>query len=180
MAALPNRITVEQYRQLPDDHGCKYELHNGEVVPVSFPKQWHILIQALLVRLLSAKLPGFAVIAEFPFRAVPEFDLRAADVAATQGQRYKAIDRHDNLRGAPELVIEVKSPSNTKRELQEKASLCLLNGTIEFWIVESEPDSVTTIQRDGTRKTYVIGESIPLKAFGGDTLEVAEIFADAK
>jgi Uma2 family endonuclease len=178
MGALPDLITVEQYRQLPNDRGCKYELHYGEVVPVSFPKQWHILIQAILLRLLAPKLPGFVLVSEYPFRAVPEFDLRAADVAAIRRERFRAVDRKDNLRGAPELVIEVKSPSNTKRELQEKASLCLLNGTIEFWIIEDEPNSVTTIQRDGSRRTYATGDAIPLKEFGGDSLDVGEIFAD--
>ncbi len=177
MAALPDLITVEQYQQMPGDGACRYELHHGEVVAVSHPKPWHWKIQVLMVKLLEGRLPRFIVGMEFPFRAILEFDLRAADVAALARDRYEAIDPDRNLMGAPELVIEVKSPSNTKRQLQDYASLCLANGCIQFWVLEREPRSVTVIQRDGSRKTHLPGESIPLDAFGGKSLAVAEIFA---
>ena len=36
MAALPDLITVEQFRQMPDD-GRTYELHHGEVVAATRP-----------------------------------------------------------------------------------------------------------------------------------------------
>jgi len=64
---------------------------------------------------------------EMPFRAVPQFDLRAADAVFISQQRWDAIDPEDNLRGAPEFVIEVKSESSTGAELRERASLCLAN-----------------------------------------------------
>ena len=176
MAALPDLITVEQYRQLPDD-GNVYELHQGEVVILSHPKPWHWLLQNLLVDLLKARLRGFVVGMEFAFRAIPEFDLRAADVAAIRKERFEAMGLEDNLHGAPELVIEVKSPSNTKRKLEAYASLCLANGCLEFWLVDRDTQSVTVLQRDGNRKTYVPTETLPLAAFGGDSLSVAEIFA---
>ena len=147
-------ITVAQYRELPDDGVTLYELHHGEVVVVSFPKLWHWLIQNRLVKLLEAKLRRFLVGMEFAFRAVPEFDLRATDVAAISQDRIAAMSPEDNLRGAPELVIEVKSPSNTRRELQDLASLCLANGSLEFWIVDRDTQSVTVIQRDGSRRTF--------------------------
>jgi len=39
--------------------------------------------------------------------------------------------------GSPELVIEVKSPSNTKDELHDRAMTTLAgDGAVEFWIVD--------------------------------------------
>jgi Uma2 family endonuclease len=111
MAALPDLITVAQYRLLPDDGVAVYELYHGEVVAVSRPKAWHWEMQEHLVDLLKPRMPRFRVGMEFAFRAIPEFDLRAADVAAVASDRYAACDPNDNLHGAPELVIEVKSPS---------------------------------------------------------------------
>jgi Uma2 family endonuclease len=177
MADLPDLITVAQYRQLPEDAGCKYELRRGEVVPVSFPKQGHSRLQKRLVLLLEPGLPNFSVEMGFAFRALHEFELRGADVSAIARERFVAIDADDNLYGAPELVIEIKSPSNTKRELQEKASLCLANGTIEFWILERDPKSVTVIQRNGSRQTFGMADTLSLAAFGGSSLSVAEIFS---
>jgi Uma2 family endonuclease len=176
MAALPDLITVAQYRLLPDDGGAVYELHHGEVVALSHPKPWHWRFQRRLVELLESRLPRFVVGMEFAFRAIPEFDLRAADVAALTRDRYDATDPEVDLFGAPELVIEVKSPSNTKRQLQDYAALCLANGCIQFWILDRNTKSVTVIERDGRRQTFGIGETLSLAAFGGESLSVAEIF----
>lgn len=178
MAALPDLITVAQYRQLPEDGAAVYELHRGEVVVLSHPKSWHWKMQERLVDLLKPKLRRFKIGMEFAFRAIPEFDLRAADVAALARARYDAMDPADNLHGAPELVIEVKSPSNTKRQLQDYAALCLATGCLQFWILDRDSKSVTVIQRDGSRQTFGIGDAIPLAAFGGESLAVAETFTE--
>jgi Uma2 family endonuclease len=176
MAALPDLITVEQFRQMPED-GRAYELHHGEVVSVSQPKAKHYNMQEHLVGLLRAKLPGsWRVGMEFPYRPVAEFDLRVADVAVVSQTRSRAIDPEDNLRGAPELVIEVKSPSNTPRQLRELASLCLANGGVEFWVVDLEQVAVTVIHQDGTSSHLAGEQSISLTRFGADVLRVAEIF----
>ncbi len=175
MAALPNLITVEQFRQMPDD-GRAYELHHGEVVTVTRPKAKHYHLQWQLVRLLENRLIGcWHVGMEFPYRPVAEFDLRVADVAVVSQVRYDGIDPNDNLRGAPELVIEIKSPSNTDRRLRELASLSLANGGVEFWIVDIESGSVTVIHRDGSSLRFLAPETIPLAAFGGGELAIAEI-----
>jgi Uma2 family endonuclease len=177
MAALPDLITVEQYRRMPDDGTHCYELHHGEVVEVTRPKIGHWALQVHLVDLLRAKLASFGQVGmEFAYRAVPEFDLRAADVAAVSHARRRAIAPDDNLRGAPELVIEVISPSNTKGKLREAASLCLANGGIEFWIVDPKRKLVTIIRKNGTTTVYENGSDIPLLPFGSDLLPVASIF----
>jgi Uma2 family endonuclease len=127
MAALLDLITVQQFRQMPDD-GNAY-LHHGEVVAVTRPKA-----------------------------------------------RYDQIDPDDNLHGAPELVVEIKSPSNTNRKLRELASLALANGCWECWIVEADRASLTVIRRDGSSSLFDSSRSLPLLAFAGAELSVEEIF----
>jgi len=130
------------------------------------------------MRLLEPRLRAFGeVTIEFPYRPVAEFELRVADVAVIGRSRWDAIDSSDNLHGAPELVVEVKSPSNTKAQLLELASLCLANGALEFWIVDREKRTVTIIQRDGSTAVYATGQNVPLAAFGPDTLPADDIFA---
>jgi len=179
MATLPDLITVERFRNMPDD-GCKYELRRGEVVPVGYPKKRHYRRQRRLVKLLEARqarLPrSWEVGMEFAYRPLPEFEFRCADVAALTEARWDATDEDDNPRGAPELVIEIKSPSNTKRELAKLASLCLANGSREFWVVDLDRVSVTVMHRDGTTSVFRAGQIIPLSAFGGDELPVDEVF----
>ena len=178
MAALPSLMTVDQFRQLPEGGECAYELHYGEVVAVTRPKARHWKLQTHLIEVLGPRLKRFGNVGmEMPYRPVAEFDLRAADVALVSRARWEAIDPDDNLRGAPDLVIEVKSPSNTARQLRELVALCLANGALECWIVDTEKKSVTVMTCDGASVVYSSGGSVPLSRFGGGDLPVDEIFA---
>jgi len=171
-------MTVEQFRELPlDKWPVVHELHHGEVVTLTRPKAKHYRLQTRLLDLLRPRAAHLGVVGiEMPFRAVPQFDLRAADVAFVTQCRWDAIDLEDNLRGAPELVIEVKSASNTWAELRERASLCLANGCQDFWIVDEKACTITAISRDGKAVKYSAADSVPLPLFGGDCLPVADIF----
>jgi len=163
---------------LPEGGEFVYELHHGEVVAMTRPRARHGKMQLRLSRLLEPKLKAFGEVAtEVPYRPVAEFDLRVADVAAISWERWDAIDPDDNLRGAPELVIEVLSPSNSPRQLQELAAHCLANGAVEFWIVDPARKSVTVIAREGGSMVYSSGASVPLARFGAGELPVDEIFA---
>jgi Uma2 family endonuclease len=171
-------MTVEQFRELPPDDGpWLHELHYGEVVAAPRPKSWQYKLQVRLAHLLEARSERLGVVGmEMPFRAVPQGDLRAADVGFVSRKRWDLIDPEDNLQGAPDLVIEVKSPSNTWAELRERASLCLANGCRDFWIVDEKAETITAIAPDGQAVQYSVADSVPLPLFGGDSLPVADIF----
>ena len=90
------------------------ELRWGQVVSLTRPKMRHSRIQYRLVELLRPKAEGKGIVAaEVPFRALPEYDLRGADVAFVSQSRWDDADPDDNLPGSPELVI-VFCPSNTE------------------------------------------------------------------
>jgi Uma2 family endonuclease len=142
------------------------------------PKPRHWKLQKRLCGLLEPKLKAFGEVAiEVPYRPVAEFDLRAADVAVVPRERWDAIDPDDDLRGAPELVIEVLSPSNTPRQLRELAAHCLANGAVECWIVDPAKNSVTVIARAGGSVVHAAGSSVSLARFGAGEVSVDEIFA---
>lgn len=84
MAANPLPLmTVEEFRELPEPVGdYDYELHFGKLVAVTRPKLKHYVLQSRLRDLLRPVAPpGSFVDTELAFRAVPEYDLRVADVA---------------------------------------------------------------------------------------------------
>jgi Uma2 family endonuclease len=175
-AAEPLLMTVDEYRQVPARADVIQELHWGQVVTLTFPKKRHTKLQSRLLDLLRPHAEGRGLVAaEFPFRAVPEYDLRAADVAFVSQERWDVTDEEDNLHGAPELVIEALSPSNTKTEIREKAALSLANGAEEFWVVDPTRRNETVMRRQGGTFVYETGDCLPLPLFGGK-LEVAEIF----
>ncbi len=179
MAAVaePLLITVEQYRRIPECEDVIQELHWGQVITLTRPKARHVKLQSRLVRLLRPQAEHLGYVeSELPFRALPEYDLRAADVAFVSKERWDEVEDDDDLRGAPELVIEVLSRSNTSAKIQELAALCLSTGTQELWVIDAKRQTVTVTTREGASRVYLGEDRIPLSLFGGD-LGVSEIFA---
>lgn len=174
-AADPLLITVKEYQKLPERNDVVQELHWGQVVTLTRPKMGHTKLQYRLVELLRPIAePAFVVTSEFPFRALPEYDLRTADVAMISLNRWDSADIEDNLHGSPELVIEVLSPSNTKAEIREKAALCLSTGGEEFWAADVRSQAITVTRRSGETAVYRTGERIPLAQLH-TILDVTEI-----
>jgi Uma2 family endonuclease len=172
-------MTVEEFQRLPENDAFEYELHRGELVQISRPKLRHTRIQRRL-RVLLERVFGDAAIVEteLPFRALPENDLRAADVAVVMKARWDAGDDDDTLQGAPDIVIEVISPSNTVSEMVERSTLCLGSGSCEFWTVLPKERQIIVAFPDGSTRAYKTGDSIPIAMAGGQSLAVDAIFAD--
>jgi Uma2 family endonuclease len=79
------------------------------------------------------------------------------------------------LDGSPELVIEVKSPSNGKTELQDKAMTTLAGGAGEFWIVDYEKRTVTVYSATAGMLLYTTGTAVPVPLFNG-RVELDKLF----
>jgi Uma2 family endonuclease len=116
------------------------------------------------------------VTTEFPFRPAPEFEIWSADVAVVSRQRWTATDQDEWFTGAPEIVIEVLSPSNSASEMLDREKTGLQGGCREFWVVDPDLRLVRVSRADGPTATYEPGYEIPLDLLGGGGLDVAAIF----
>ncbi len=177
-ATTSQLLTVAEFRALPLDDGPVYhELRRGEVVSVTRPKYKHAVIQRRLRRLLENAAPPEGVVdTEFAYRPLPEYELRVAGVAYVSGIREQVIDPEDNLQGAPDITIEVLSPSNTDAEIYDKEKLCLEHGAQEFWVVDPDRRQVKISMPDGHTVTWRSDQEIPLRLFGEAVLLVDAIF----
>jgi Uma2 family endonuclease len=168
-------MTFAEFEELPNQ-GLRQELRHGEVVNLAPPKHGHRLIQRRLRQLLEVHSRNFGEVdLECGFRPVNEFEFRMVDVAVVSTVRWDAIPVDSYLDGAPELVIEVISPSNTAGEIADKQNLCLPNGTLEFWVIHPKRRDVKVTKQGGEVKTYRSGQQIPL--FFGGSIAVDAIFA---
>jgi Uma2 family endonuclease len=156
MATTTSQLTVEEFQKLPEDSGSAYhELRHGVIVAVTRSKLKHHLIQARLRDLLEAMgREGSFVEYGMAFRALPEYELWVAGVAYLSAERFKQADPEDNIHGAPDLVVEVLSPSNTAVEIYDKERLCLANGAQQFWVVDADRRQVKVSTPDGCTVTY--------------------------
>ncbi|MCG3199189.1 MAG: Uma2 family endonuclease [Candidatus Omnitrophica bacterium] len=82
------------------------------------------------------------------------------------------------LEFAPEIAVEVLSPSNTPAEIAHKTALYLQAGSEQVWIVDPEARSIEFIHRDG-RRVRVEGDEV-VRAEGiaeGLEIDLRTIFA---
>lgn len=80
--------------------------------------------------------------------------------------------------GAPDLIIEISSPSTTTLDMNEREAICLANGAGQFWLVDPNLKIVEVSTPDGKTVTCREAEPIDLSEFGGGNLSVAEIFSN--
>ena len=160
---IPRLFTVEEYEQIPDPPGGRYELHHGELVLVTYPVREHGDLQRRLQEMLatSGRLLGYLIAVEYPFRPLPRSEVWGADVACVSLARHKATKKW--LAGSPELVIEVKFPSNSKHQLYDKAMTTLAGeGAAEFWIVDPKTRSVHVYSKTTGTRVYRAPEVVPV------------------
>ena len=170
-------MTFAEFERIPNPPGHRYELHHGELVKVPFPEFPHVRAQWQLRRLLEKAAGSAGVVhTEMPYRPLPEHECWGADIVYLAKPRWDSVDRY--LMGAPDLVIEVLSPSNTAAEMLDKRNLCLENGSREFWVVDVDHRQVEVSTPDGHTITYKRGQEIPL--FLGGRIPVDAIFSPAE
>jgi Uma2 family endonuclease len=173
------RYTAQDIYQL-SLQGKHYELLNGELVEMTPAKQSHGAIAAEILRLVANfvrehKL-GTVYAAETGF-ALSNGDVLAPDVSFTLRSRVKP-ETEGFSTVAPDLAVEVFSPSNTRTEMQEKVDSYFGAGTRLVWIVY--PRSRTIYVYTASDKVTILQAGAVLD--GGDLLpgfsaSVSDIFS---
>jgi Uma2 family endonuclease len=172
-------ITIEEFDKLDLPRDRNWELRNGEVVEVSFPSWVHKLLQRRVARLLNQAFPDVEVLEEMPLQVEATNDKRSADVGVTTRNRSQTAIAARALIGAPELVAEVVSPSNSATELKQYRRLCFANGTKVFLLVDPEDNTVEVYLESGKADSVLRpGDTLRLSLFGIQAaIPVASIFA---
>lgn len=164
MASTTTRLmSFEEFEQLPDSDWMRQELHHGELFEMPPPKQGHKLIQRQLRRMLENAGGSSGVVeTEIGFRPCPGNEYWSGDVVFISRQRWEETSRDGYVEGAPELVVEILSPSNTRRKMRERRKIYLDNGCREFWVVDPKQREVEVSTPDAHTITYKSGQRIPL------------------
>jgi len=148
-------MTAEELLGMPDD-GNRYELIEGKLIVNSPAGGEHGQIAAQIAGLLwthvSANRLGRILVAEPGFLLARDPDtVRAPDVAFVSKERLeKLADRRGYLELAPDLAVEVVSPTDTFTAVQQKAQAWLAAGTRMVLVVDPETRRVHVYQPAGT------------------------------
>jgi Uma2 family endonuclease len=178
MSATTTRLmTFAEFEKLPDEVCRRHELRHGELVEVPPPIHRHVWLQYQIRELLRALAPkGDIVREEMPFRLMPDYEYWIVDVAYLRRATWDRINPKGYLNCAPELVVEILSPSNTITEMNDRKKTFFKSGCLKFWLVDAVNRQIDVSTPDGVTTTYRTGQDIPLPLFGGGSLPVDDIF----
>ncbi len=95
-------------------------------------------------------------------------------------EKMNLLDPEWGIRGAPDMVVEIVSPSSYKRDHLEKKQLYAQYGVTEYWIVDTSYHSIEvyTLQ-EGTYQLHafgISGEQVSSTVIKGLSIEVDSIF----
>ena len=137
MQDAPPRVGYSDLLVMPDD-GRRYEIHGGELVVVPSPLLRHQLAAGEILTLLSdyrRTAGGLAVTAPFDI-VFDEYDVVQPDVVFFRAERLHLLDPNAVTRAAPDIVVEVLSPSTAAIDRGRKMRMFAWYGVPEVWIVD--------------------------------------------
>jgi len=182
-----SQITWQDVQQLPDD-GHRHEAIEGElcVTPAPTPRHQDIVLrlalrlQALLVAPGHGRLWVAPVGVEFPDSAE---GVQPDLVFVASGGKAEVGDA--GIVGAPDLVIEILSPTTAHRDRGIKRKLYERQGVEQYWIVDPDAGAVE-VWTYGERPSGAPGfhrhaERLPVRLRGEALGEVdlLEVFREA-
>ena len=183
------RITAREYAQLPEEPGWRTELHEGVVVRMALIKD---LRHDWIVSNLNAALHNFVMPRRLGRISVEQggYDATIAgesddstygpDVAFLSAERLPAamaaIARGDYA-PAPDLIAEVVSASQSKKEVAERSERWLAAGTRLVWNIWPNTETVDVWTADAPMQTIKSGVLDGQDVLPGFTLALVDLFA---
>jgi Uma2 family endonuclease len=142
------RFTYTDYKKWELKRGERYELIYGTAYALAAPSAAHQLISGELFRQIANFLyKKSCKVFSAPFDVRLFYKEDESDDVVVQPDISVICDADkigsEGCRGAPDLVIEILSPSNTEEEYLRKFNLYLEAGVREFWAVSPESKTVS-------------------------------------
>ncbi len=171
-----HRYTYKEYCSWPDDE--RWELIDGVAYNMSpAPTSNHQRLSFELARQIGNFLesrhckafsaPFDVFLPVFPIKSENEIDTVVQPDISVICDKSKIIEK--GCLGAPDLIIEILSPSTSKRDLNEKFGLYERSGVKEYWVVDpgNKYIRVFHLQTEGKNSgKYDEGELVPPAEWG--------------
>ena len=178
--------TYYDYKNWELKEGERYEIINGEAYAMAAPNTEH---QAMLMELSKQ----FAVfLTGKPCKVFPApFDVRLfyeedeSDDTVVQPDISIICDKKklgiEGCHGAPDLVVEILSPSNSAIEMLVKFNTYKEAGVREYWVLNPKKKDLSVYLFNGENvisRTYKEKEQVPVSILEGLTIDLAPVFTE--
>jgi Uma2 family endonuclease len=183
MSTKTRLITADEFLLMPDNH-MRDELIRGEVISMPLPGGRHGKVAMNISLLLGSHTKAnnlgdlFAAETGYLIERNPD-TVRGADVSFIRRERLDQIVNWDkHIPFAPDLAVEIVSPSDGARKVADKAAVWLAAGSLMVWNVFSKTRTITVYRPGAEPLTLTEDEVLD----GGDVVpgfrcRVGDIFA---
>ena len=176
------KFTYEDYRATPDDQ--RYELLDGDLVMVPAPNLKHQEVQGRLhyklVEFILDRELGKLLLAPCDV-VLSDSDVVQPDLLFVSRDREHLLSNGNNVQGAPDLVIEILSPSTADKDQGVKRELYGRYGVAEYWLVDPLAETVSIHRRRAGKltatRTVRRGEALRSPLLAGLELHLNDIFS---
>lgn len=178
-APVETPLTYEDLARIPDDD-LRREIIDGELFVTPAPAIRH---QRAVVRILRALAEyadghGGEVLPAPTDVYFTERDVVEPDVLFIRRDNAERVEDRF-IRGAPDLVVEVSSPSTRRVDLVRKRALYGANGVPEYWFVDLEADRVEVYVNGpegyGPPTIYTSGQDVRSEVLAGLSVPVDDV-----
>lgn len=147
-------LTYEDLLGFPDDN-LRREIIDGELIVTAAPRRRHQLaVTRILVPLaLYADRHGGEALPAPRDVYLSDKSVVEPDVVFTRAEHLERSEE-PFVRGAPDIVVEVSSPSTRRLELHRKRDLYERYGVPEYWFVDLESDRIEVYRLEGGRYAH--------------------------
>ena len=174
------KYTYEDYMRTPDD--IRYELLDGELILSPSARTAHQRTERKIFVPLTTFVEenelGEVFIAPYDV-VLDDFNVVQPDILFVSNERAHIITDL-NIQGAPDLVIEILSPSTAQRDRTQKRDLYARHGVPEYWLASADAESVQVLTlQDGEYRVagiYTAEQTVVSPLLEGFELNVDDIF----
>lgn len=181
--AADRRLTLEEFQRMPEEDEHRLELSRGRVVREPRPGARHGVVATELIFRMETWARGRGLgrtvaVTGFLLSVDPP-TVRGPDVAfISVGNLPPQGPARGFWKGAPDLAVEVLSPSNSAAEIQGKVLEYLDAGARLVWVIDPETRTATVYRSRAEIRLLTGADSLD----GGDVLPgfrlpLAELFA---
>jgi Uma2 family endonuclease len=173
-------LTADELEQLPDDDSVQIELDEGELITMPPAGGEHGYIGSgigsdLRVFVKKHKL-GRVYSSDTGFRLSLD-TVRAPDAAFVRKERVEAIHSDGFMKGAPDLAVEIFSPTDSRRQLRRKVKQYLAAGCHTVWVFYPKRKQVDVHEAASGVRTLGEGEMLEApELLPGFSVKVGELF----
>ena len=177
-----DKLTYEDYCAAPADE--RYELLDGDLSMVPAPnlKHQHVLgnLHYHLRQFITEHGTGRLLLAPCDV-FLSDTNVVQPDLLFVSRQREHLLSDGEKVRGAPDLVVEILSPSTADKDRGSKRELYGRHGVAEYWLVDPIGETVSIHRQRGgvlaAADTFSRGQTLRSRLLAGLELRLDDVFS---